>query len=281
MKNYFQILGLEPNANKEQIKKAYRTLALRYHPDRNPSADAAAKFIEINEAYEVLYEGKPAYSTFKTEPKNKYEHVYEAPTDPIEYEEWLKEVKRRTRKNNANQKGKPRKTKYQKDLEEFNIFAKKYLNPFMIVICVVAMTYLLDDALPYRTETQEVFDYYTETIYTRKGTSRLNFYIQTNITLIEVYGADFYEMKDLGKPKLLVIKSGLLGKNLGFQILQSKIETIRSTVGVNFSEYTLFHLFMIICCTLNYFYRGLLQLSYFLSAIIIFCGFYYLITLMI
>ncbi|MFA3783761.1 molecular chaperone DnaJ [Melioribacteraceae bacterium 4301-Me] len=54
-KDYYEILGLPRNASKEDIKKAYRKLAMQYHPDRNPgNAEAEEKFKEIAEAYEVL-----------------------------------------------------------------------------------------------------------------------------------------------------------------------------------------------------------------------------------
>ena len=55
MKDYYQILDLEVSATQEEIKKAYRQLALQYHPDKNPNdAGANARFSEIKEAYEVL-----------------------------------------------------------------------------------------------------------------------------------------------------------------------------------------------------------------------------------
>ncbi|VVC03838.1 Chaperone protein DnaJ [Candidatus Bilamarchaeum dharawalense] len=53
-KNYHEILGVSKDADEKQIKKAYRRLALKYHPDRNKDADAEEKFKEINEAYAVL-----------------------------------------------------------------------------------------------------------------------------------------------------------------------------------------------------------------------------------
>ncbi|MDH5811143.1 MAG: molecular chaperone DnaJ [Candidatus Methanomethylicaceae archaeon] len=53
-KDYYEILGVPRNATKEQIKDAYRRLAMQYHPDRNKSPDAEEKFKEISEAYAVL-----------------------------------------------------------------------------------------------------------------------------------------------------------------------------------------------------------------------------------
>lgn len=53
-RDYYEVLGVEKGAADEQIKKAYRKLAAKYHPDVNHEPDAEAKFKEINEAYEVL-----------------------------------------------------------------------------------------------------------------------------------------------------------------------------------------------------------------------------------
>ena len=55
-KDYYEILGISRNADEKTIKKAYRNLAMKYHPDRNlgKEKEANEKFKEINEAYEVL-----------------------------------------------------------------------------------------------------------------------------------------------------------------------------------------------------------------------------------
>lgn len=53
-KDYYKILGVDRDANEAKIKSAYRKLARQYHPDVNKSPDAANKFKDINEAYEVL-----------------------------------------------------------------------------------------------------------------------------------------------------------------------------------------------------------------------------------
>jgi len=55
MHDYYQILGISPTATSGQIKVAYRRLALKYHPDRNPdNLEAEQRFVQIAEAYEVL-----------------------------------------------------------------------------------------------------------------------------------------------------------------------------------------------------------------------------------
>ena len=53
-RDYYEVLGLQKGASKDEIKKAYRKLSKQYHPDINKEADAADKFKEIAEAYEVL-----------------------------------------------------------------------------------------------------------------------------------------------------------------------------------------------------------------------------------
>ncbi|MCS7280310.1 MAG: DnaJ domain-containing protein [Desulfobacterota bacterium] len=74
-KDYYEILGVPRNATDEEIKKAYRRLALKYHPDRNPGdKEAEEKFKEINEAYAVLSdkEKRKHYDTYGMTDFHKY-----------------------------------------------------------------------------------------------------------------------------------------------------------------------------------------------------------------
>jgi len=69
-RDYYDILGVNKNASEEELKKAYRKLAMKYHPDRNPNKkEAEERFKELNEAYAVLSdkEKRKQYDTFGQE----------------------------------------------------------------------------------------------------------------------------------------------------------------------------------------------------------------------
>jgi len=64
--NYYSILGISQSASLNEIKKAYRTLALKYHPDQNSSQNASKEFIRITKAYEILRDPKK---------RNRYDQI--------------------------------------------------------------------------------------------------------------------------------------------------------------------------------------------------------------
>jgi len=91
--DYYKILGLQSTTTKEEIKKAYRKLALEFHPDRNKNPNAHEKFIEINEAYLILYDDEARekydreYSYHFSQKKEQRSSEYEYSNDTYEREQ--------------------------------------------------------------------------------------------------------------------------------------------------------------------------------------------------
>lgn len=66
MNKYYAVLGLPSTASKDEVRKKYRQLVLTWHPDRNPSEEAPAKFIAITEAYDILMGERKVPRVFQT-----------------------------------------------------------------------------------------------------------------------------------------------------------------------------------------------------------------------
>lgn len=90
MNDYYSVLGISKNATQEEIKKAYRNLAFKYHPDRNPdNKEAEEKFKKISEAYDVLGDEKKraeydrfgsagsSYNSENSYYQNNYQNYYQ------------------------------------------------------------------------------------------------------------------------------------------------------------------------------------------------------------
>lgn len=75
-KDYYQILGISPFTSKQEIKKAYREMSLKWHPDRNPGVDVTEIMQDINEAYSILSDD---------ESRSRYDNEYKRFTQQKEY----------------------------------------------------------------------------------------------------------------------------------------------------------------------------------------------------
>ena len=102
MNKYYKILGLTSTATKQEVKKQYRKLAFKYHPDKNPSAAAKAKFVQITMAYDVIMSGKlPKGEARRTSAKhtsNNAEKVYKRGNKTYTQAEFDEHVKRARQK---------------------------------------------------------------------------------------------------------------------------------------------------------------------------------------
>jgi curved DNA-binding protein CbpA len=86
LKNYYDILGLKPTCTTEEVKTAYRKLALKYHPDQNPGdVYFEQRFIELNEAYQTLSipQSRRVYDRSLNAPPNRPKPLYPENPDPI------------------------------------------------------------------------------------------------------------------------------------------------------------------------------------------------------
>jgi len=130
LKDRYKVLGLLPGATEKQIKSAYRKLALKYHPDRNPSPKAKQKFQEITLAYDDLLE-----------------HLQRPGKDASSYDERVaREVVSRERERMI-QRARARREKKKKEEEYFNrpewhdpiLFMKYVLHGFTLLFAIAAL----------------------------------------------------------------------------------------------------------------------------------------------
>ncbi len=116
MSNYYEILGVSKTATADEIKKAYRTLAFKYHPDRNPgNAEAEEKFKQISSAYDVLGDeakrrqydmgySTDSYSSSTAgnqQYQRQYQYTYSNPFGDDNFWEWFNSAQFRSRNQQA------------------------------------------------------------------------------------------------------------------------------------------------------------------------------------
>jgi DnaJ domain len=128
-KDYYQLLGVEPDATTAQIKSAYRKLAKQCHPDLNNSSDAAEKFREITEAYDTL-----------TDPdrRRRYDRLHgTGRTTFTEEDEWLKYTRPGNGSANGNRNGSQAASRVLKVLEDIWLEIRRWhpeIPPAVIII---------------------------------------------------------------------------------------------------------------------------------------------------
>lgn len=77
IKQACQILGISEYTNKDEVKKAYRTLCKKYHPDRNPAPDAVKHYIEVQQAYDIITQAEQYVTPVSAaKPQTAYEVFY-------------------------------------------------------------------------------------------------------------------------------------------------------------------------------------------------------------
>lgn len=151
---YYKILGLKPGANQTEIRRAYRKLVMVYHPDKNQSPDAEAKFILIKHAYEVLT-GKEAIPIKRVRSKTSRPTPSSASTNKKDHEERIRE---------ARQRQKEQAYKEHVENEQYYSFLTsgpkwKTIQVITILGIVLAIALSLDLLLPHHYETASISGY--------------------------------------------------------------------------------------------------------------------------
>jgi len=188
LSKYYTILGVDEDADKKEIKKAYRKLALQYHPDRNPSKQAAEKFLQIQQAYDILY--KRDFSSFIVQkpvaqpPKGK---------EKLTEEEWQKRY----------ELGKQRYREKQQRFA-FNVvrayhkFVKGWTYKFMIfngILCLlVAILLTYDKFAPEVTTETRIVDKKTNALYKNP-----RYYIYTQENFLFEVSPSVYFLSELNQ----------------------------------------------------------------------------------
>ena len=135
MSNYYDVLGVSKTASADEIKKAYRTLAFKYHPDRNQgNAEAEEKFKQISAAYDVLgdetkrrnydlggYSDNYSYSSqsanAQQQYQRQYQYTYSNPFGDDNFWEWFNNAQRRGNQQTQNTNGNYSQYHYSNDEE--------------------------------------------------------------------------------------------------------------------------------------------------------------------
>ena len=202
-KDYYDILNIPKNANQEEIKKAYKKQAIKFHPDKNHSKKAEECFKKVSEAYQILSnpEKKEFYDKYGDEQefRNRYyqthQHQYEDDIDPFDIFEMFfnggtinlnrRNFRRRRQNNNQNENENQRRGKF---------FTLLQFIPFILILLLSNLPDLFEFF-----KSPPLYQFYKDYNYSQKR--------KTSINNIEYYIGDSFIKK---YPKLKnVIESGV------------------------------------------------------------------------
>jgi curved DNA-binding protein CbpA len=163
VKDYYEILGVAPSASETEIKRAFRRLAVQYHPDKNSSSEAKPRFQEINEAYGILGD-REKRAGYDARLVNPFQEIF---TEPV-----------RTHRDPAYRRAKPFRKKEPPPSWFLMRDSIKYVLWISRIGVVFATLFFLDYFLPYQQQQDRIVEirsgrgrdgnsYYT--IYSARG----------------------------------------------------------------------------------------------------------------
>lgn len=142
---YYQVFGLTETATKSEVKRAYRKLAMKYHPDRNPDPKAHKLFLDLTEAYQIIIDEKPRPSQTITNTKRAEKSQ----------DERIKEAQERLRKQAERIKN-----EQQLFIHKLTTGLKfKFFKKMAIVSTFLAILLIIEPILPSRFSNDKVVSY--------------------------------------------------------------------------------------------------------------------------
>ncbi len=215
--NYYHVLGIERSASVGDIKRAFRRLALKYHPDKNPDPGAEEIFKQVNEAYDVL--GDPAKKVL-------YDESLSNPLGAI-----LEQPPRHRDPAYRPNRAKVRRKSDQERLRDLMAQYLPYTQKVAILCFAIAAVLFIDFLWPTRVTEEEIVSVSTRVSYTRDSS--------TTWWVIETSGGHTvglpFKVLDLYQPrdKVRIYTSYFLSVPLRAEGKQH-IETIKTTIYGNF-----------------------------------------------
>ncbi len=158
--DYYHILGVPPTSSAQEIKLAYRKLAIKYHPDKNPNPQAENIFKEINEAYDVL--GDP-----------QKRHVYDLRSFTIFDIPEQEPVKTRHKDPKYHPGATPPRKKQKDEIREFMAQYLPFAQWASIGCFLICLIMLMDYIWPQRKVTEEVIGTKISRSYARNSSITL------------------------------------------------------------------------------------------------------------
>jgi hypothetical protein len=209
-KNYYDILGVSSTAHASDIKRAYRKLALLYHPDRNPDPSAELYIKEVNEAYDVLSdpESRRVYDLNRESP---YREVSETPQP-------------QRHRDPAYRRPGGRKPKYKSENERIYEMMVEYQRParWTIIGSIIFCSILfLDVLLPARKITDEIVDVRHSKQVISRGkfgevvTAKIIVFAESPRLKISMNDGDYFKIGDyvqINRSRIFNIALGVVGR---------------------------------------------------------------------
>jgi len=237
---YYKILGLPDNAPIHNVRKQYRKLVMRYHPDKNPSASSQKRFIEIKEAYEILTGKKAAPNQGFIKHSNRGRSKVK-PQDSKENIEL--EMRRRAAEAQKRYRDQQLREKIDNDRYFYRLtkgFRWKIMRISSIVGFALALMMVLDFALPHHYNQDKVEGYHLNSANGIGGKS---------VSLVKTEKMGFFWVEEIsyklyrGNHEIWVEESWILHNPMRL-VTQNKTETIG--YNLNFNIFRLSSLFILL-----------------------------------